>query len=122
VDHDRSVRPRRSRDPQQEQYQQCSAIPCHNSEETSIKVHCVSNATRTIPRPKKCHGNIPRSNMSQNVTGSFKEYSCTNTPAFMHLINLTASLLHKICKKSLTTVKLKSLFGQFASETGFTHP
>jgi hypothetical protein len=43
------------------------------SEETSVKVHCVSNATRIIPRPKRCHGNIPRSNMSQNVTGSFKE-------------------------------------------------
>jgi hypothetical protein len=60
--------------------------------------------------------------MSQDVTRSFKEYSCTNAPAFMHLINLTASLLHKRCKKSLTTAKLKSLFGQFASEKGFTHP
>jgi hypothetical protein len=60
--------------------------------------------------------------MSQDVTRSFKEYSCTNAPAFMHLINLTASLLQKRCKKSLTTAKLKSLFGQFASETGFTHP
>jgi hypothetical protein len=60
--------------------------------------------------------------MSQNATGSFKEYSCTNAPAFAHLINLTAGLLHKRCKKSLTTAKLKSLFGQFASETGFTHP
>jgi hypothetical protein len=59
--------------------------------------------------------------MSQDVTRSFKEYSCTNAPAFMHLINLTASLLHKRCKKSLTA-KLKSLFVQFASETGFTHP
>jgi hypothetical protein len=64
---------------------------CHHSEETSVKVHYVSNATRIIPRPKRCHGNIPRSNMSQDVTGSFKEYSCTNAPAFMHLINLTAS-------------------------------
>jgi hypothetical protein len=81
-----------------------------HSEETSVKVHCVSNATIIIPRPKRCHGNIPRSNMSQKVTGSLKEYSCTNAPAFMHLINLTASLLHKICKKSLTTAKLKSLF------------
>jgi hypothetical protein len=60
--------------------------------------------------------------MSQNVTGSFKKYSCTNAPAFMRLINLAASLLHNICKTSLTTAKLKSLFGQFASETGFTHP
>jgi hypothetical protein len=86
-----------------------------DSEETSVKVHCISNATRIIPRPKRCHGNIPRSNMSQDVTGSFKEYSCTNSPAFMHLINLTASLLHKRCKKSLTTAKLKSLSLQFAS-------
>jgi hypothetical protein len=92
------------------------------SEETSVKVHCVSNATRIFPRPKRCHGNIPRSNMSQDVTRSFKEYSCTNAPAFMHLINLTARLLHKRCKKSLTTAKLKSLFSQFASVTGFTHP
>jgi hypothetical protein len=92
------------------------------SEETSVKVHCVSNATIIITRPKRCHGNIPRSNISQHVTGSLKEYSCTNAPAFMHLINLTASLLHKICKKSLNTAKLKSLFVQFASETGFTHP
>jgi hypothetical protein len=38
------------------------------------------------------------------------------------LINLTARLLHKRCKKSLTSAKLKSLFGQFASETGFTNP
>jgi hypothetical protein len=53
--------------------------------------------------------------MSQDVTGSFKEYYFTNAPAFTHLINLTASLLHKRCKKSLTTAKLKSLFGQFAS-------
>jgi hypothetical protein len=62
------------------------------------------------------------SKMSQDVTKSFKEYSCTNAPAFMHLINLTASLLHKRCKKSLTTAKLKSFFVQFASERGFTHP
>jgi hypothetical protein len=70
------------------------------SEETSVKVHCVSNATRIIPRPKICHWNIPRSNMSQDVTGSFKEYSWTNAPAFMHLINLTASLLHKDARKA----------------------
>jgi hypothetical protein len=92
------------------------------SEETSVKVHCVSNATRIIPRPKRCHGNIPRSNMSQDVTRSFKEYSCTNAPAFMHLIKLTAILLHKTWKKILTTAKLKSLFVQFASEIGFAHP
>jgi hypothetical protein len=92
------------------------------SEETSVEVHYVSNATRIIPRPKICHGNIPRSNMSQDVTKSFKEFSCTNAPAFMHLINLTASLLHRRCKKGLTTAKLKSLFSQFYSETGSTHP
>jgi hypothetical protein len=92
------------------------------SEETSVKVHCVSNATIINPRPKRCHGNIPRSNMSQDVTRISKEYSCTNAPAFMHSINLTASLLHNRCKKSLTTAKLKSLFVQSASETGFTHP
>jgi hypothetical protein len=92
------------------------------SQETSVKVHCVSNVTIIIPRPKRCHGNIPRSNMSQDVTRSFKEYSCTNAPAFMHFINLTASLLHKRCKKSLMTAKLKSLFVWFSSETGFTHP
>jgi hypothetical protein len=57
-----------------------------------------------------------------NVTRIFKEYPRTNAPTFMPLINLTASLLHKRCKKSLTTAKLKSLFVQFASETGFTHP
>jgi hypothetical protein len=92
------------------------------SEETSVKVHCVSKAKRIITRPKICHGNITRSNISQDLTGSFKEYSCTNAPAFMHFINLTASLLHKRCKKILTTAKLKSFFLQFASETGFTHP
>jgi hypothetical protein len=50
-------------------------ITSKQSEETSVKVHCVSNAKRIIPRPKRCHGNIPRSNMSQDVTSSFKEYS-----------------------------------------------
>jgi hypothetical protein len=89
---------------------------------TSLKVHCVYNATRTIPRPKDVIRIFQDQNISKDVTMSFKEYSCRNAPAFMHLINLTASLLHKRCKKSLTTAKLKSLFGQFDSETGFTHP
>jgi hypothetical protein len=71
-----------------------------HSRETSVKVYCVSNVTRIIPRPKRCHGDIPRSNMSQDMTGSFKEYSCTNAPAFMHLINLTASYCIKDARKA----------------------
>jgi hypothetical protein len=54
------------------------------SEETSVKVHCVYNATIIIPRPKRCHGNIPRSNMSQDVKSSLRilMHKCTCIYAF----------------------------------------
>jgi hypothetical protein len=92
------------------------------SEETSVKQHCVSNATRIISKTKKMSWEYSKTKYVTRCDKEFQRILLHKCTAFMHLINLTASLLHKRCKKSLTTAKLKSLFLQFASETGFTHP
>jgi hypothetical protein len=46
----------------------------------------------------------------------FKEYSCTNAPVLLSLINLNPSLLHIRCKKKLGYIISESLFIQFDSE------
>jgi hypothetical protein len=67
------------------------------------EVHCVSDVTRIKNIYFKTKYFIGIYSNIKYVTRSFKEYSCTNAPAFLPLINVTASLLHKRCKKSLTT-------------------
>jgi hypothetical protein len=82
------------------------------SEETSVKVHCVANATRIIPRPKRCHGNIPRSNMSQNATGFQRIllHKCTCIYAFDQFnCKLTAQNMQEKLDHSKTEITFCSV-------------
>jgi hypothetical protein len=71
--------------------------------ESKCVAHCVSDVTRINNIYSKTKDVIGIYSKIKNITRIFKEYSCTNASAFMPLINVTASLLHKRCKKSLTT-------------------
>jgi hypothetical protein len=81
------------------------------SEETSVKAHCVSNAKRIISKTKKMSWEYSNIKDVKRCDKEFQKIPLHKCTASMHLINLTASLLHKRCKKSLTTAKPKSRVG-----------
>jgi hypothetical protein len=67
---------------------------CIDSKETSVKEHCVSNATRIISKTKKVSWEYSKIKYVTRCDKEFQIILLHKCTAFMHLINLTASLLH----------------------------